>query len=61
MQCASLMLSYVARLVLQRHDLPKKVLEHKICVLVFFARLSATFLIVRRTERDMIKNVCLSS
>jgi len=61
MQCACVILSYVACLVLQRHDFRKKFLEHKMCVLVFSTNLSATFLILRSTERDMIENVCLSS
>jgi len=34
----------------------KKVIEHKMCVLIFFQLLSETFLILRRTERT-IKNV----
>jgi hypothetical protein len=39
----------------------KKVIQHKMCVLIFSTALSATLLIVRRTERDMIKNVYLPS
>jgi len=39
----------------------KKVTENKICVLIFSTNLSETFLILRRTERDMIKNVYRSS
>ena len=35
----------------------KKVTEHKMCVLIFCTTLSETFLILRRGERDMIKNV----
>jgi hypothetical protein len=39
----------------------KKLLnEHKMCVLIFSKTLE-TFLILRRVERDMIKNVYLSS
>jgi len=34
----------------------EKVLEHKMYVLIFFAT-SATFLILRRSARDVIKNV----
>jgi len=39
----------------------KKVIGHKICVLIFCTSLSETFLILRRIERDMIKNVYWSS
>jgi hypothetical protein len=40
----------------------KKTIERKICVLIFFYNLfSETFLILRRAERDMIKNVYRSS
>jgi len=35
----------------------KKVLGHKSCVLIFSTNLSETFLILRRTERNMIINV----
>jgi hypothetical protein len=35
----------------------KKVTEHKMCVLIFSTNLVEKFLVVRRTERDMIKNV----
>jgi len=35
----------------------KKVLVHKSCVLIFSTNLSETFLILRRTERNMIINV----
>jgi len=59
-QCACVMLWHLACLVLQRNDFRKKVLEHKMCVLVFFRNLSATFLILRSIERDIIKMfVCL--
>jgi hypothetical protein len=33
----------------------KRVLEHKMCVLIFSTLLPEIFLIVRRKERDMIK------
>ena len=40
----------------------KKVTEHKMCVLIFCTIfVSETFLILRRTERDVIKNVYWSS
>jgi len=41
--------------------LKRIVIEHNIYVLIFFTILSETFLIRRRTERDMIENVYLSS
>jgi len=34
----------------------EEVTEHKMCVLNFSTTLSETFLILRRNERDMIKN-----
>ena len=37
--------------------LTKKVIEYKMCVLIFSTILSKTFLILRRTERDRFKNV----
>jgi hypothetical protein len=39
----------------------KKIIEHKMCVLIFFTNMSKTFLILRRIERDMIKNIYCSS
>jgi hypothetical protein len=39
----------------------KKVIEHKICVLTFSTTFSATIPILRRSERNMIKQVDLSS
>jgi len=45
----------------KRHDFrEKKVTEHKMCVLIFSVTFFETFLILRRTERDRIKNVCWS-
>ena len=44
------------------HIIPsEKVTEYKMCVLVPLQLLSEIFLILRRTERDMIKNVYWSS
>jgi hypothetical protein len=40
--------------------LEKKIMNKK-CVLIFSTTLSDTFLILRRTDRDMIKNVLWSS
>jgi len=39
----------------------KKDIDHKMCVLIFFTTFFETFLIIGRTERDMIKNVYWSS
>ena len=71
MQCACAMLSSVACLTLQyfstlshkRHDFrkKKKVTEHKTRVLSFSTNLCATFIVLRRTERDVIKNVYRSA
>ena len=44
----------------KRHDFRKKKFEHKICVLIFSENQNTycqTFLILRRNERDIIKNV----
>jgi len=38
-------------------DFPKKVIEHEICVSISSTNLSGTFLILRRNERDLTKNV----
>jgi len=39
----------------------KKVIEHKMCILIFSASLSEMFLILRRIERDIIINVYSAS
>jgi hypothetical protein len=39
----------------------KKFIEHVMCVLIFSTTLSEIFLMLRRTERDMIKHVYRSS
>jgi hypothetical protein len=46
---------YFSTLPDKRHDFRKKVTEYNMYVLIF--SLSETFLILRRTEGDMIKNV----
>jgi hypothetical protein len=69
MQCACAILPSVACPALQyfstfshkRNDFIKNITEHKTCVLSFSTSLSETFLILRRTERDMMKNVHWSS
>jgi uncharacterized membrane protein YwzB len=67
MQCARAILSsvtcpalpYFSTLSQQWYDFlkKKKVTENKMCVLICFTSLSETFSILRRSERDMIKNV----
>jgi hypothetical protein len=62
-----IMWSYVACLALpcfstltrKRHDFRKLFVEHKMCLLIFSTISSETFFILRRNERDMVKNVCL--
>jgi len=44
-----------------RHDFRNKFTESKIFVLISLQHLSETFFILRRTERDMMKNVYWSS
>ena len=39
----------------------RKVIEHEKCVLIFYTYFAEAFLPLRRTERDMIKNVYWSS
>jgi len=39
----------------------EKAIEHKMCVSIFCTPLFETFLILRRTERDIIKNLQGSS
>jgi hypothetical protein len=41
----------------KRQDFREKVTENVICMLIFSTDLSAAFLILRRTERDIIKNL----
>jgi hypothetical protein len=43
------------------HNLIKNVIEHKIRVLIFCTTLTETFLVIRRSERDMTKSGYLSS
>ena len=41
----------------KRDDFRAKVIGHKVCVLIFYTNLSGTFLIPRKTKRDMTTNV----
>jgi hypothetical protein len=54
-------LPYFSTLSHKRHDFMKKVIEHKMCVLILSTILSKTFLILRRNERDMVINIHMSS
>jgi hypothetical protein len=66
MQSASVLLPSVAYSALstlshKRYDVRKNVIEHKTCVLSFSTTLAEIFLILKRNERDMIKNVYRSA
>jgi len=57
-----LAVQYFSTLSHKRHDFrKKKVIEHEMCVLIFSTNLSELFLILRRSERDVIKNIYWSS
>ena len=57
-----LVAQYFSTLPHQWHDFRGgKNIEYKMCVLIFSANLSATFLILRKTERGTIQNVYWSS
>ena len=45
----------------KRHEFRKKIFEHKMGFLIFSTDSSETFLILRRNELDMVKNVYWSS
>ena len=71
MQCACAILSYVScpplehvsTLSHKRHDFwEKKIIEYEMCVFFKFSLqvLSETFLLSRRTERDVAKHLCWS-
>jgi len=48
---------YFSTLSHKRHDFRKTVTEHKMCILIFSTILSETFLILRRSERQLIATV----
>jgi hypothetical protein len=53
-------LAYLAHIFphyLLKNKMWKKVIEHTMCILIFSTLLSETFLIIWRTDKDMIKNV----
>jgi hypothetical protein len=56
---ACLTVYYFRILSQKRHDFRKHVTKHKMCVLIFCTNLSETFLILRITERDMIKKISI--
>jgi hypothetical protein len=58
---ASPALQYFSTLLINDTILGKKVTEQKMRVLIFSTSLSETFLILKRIQRDMIKNVYWSS
>jgi hypothetical protein len=46
---------YFSTLSHKRHDFRKKVIEYKMCILIFSTTLSDTFFILGRIKRDVIK------
>jgi hypothetical protein len=54
-------LLYFSTLSPKHHNFCKNVTEHKMCVLNFSTVLCETFFILKRTERDIVKNVYQSS
>jgi hypothetical protein len=58
---ACLTVPYFSTLSHKRHDFREKVIEHKMCVLIFSQLLFETFLILKRIQRDIIINVHRSS
>ena len=53
--------SYFSTLPKKLHDILKNIIEHKMCILISFIILSATFLILRIIQLDNIVNVNTSS
>jgi len=51
----------ISHLISQKAKFRKQVIEHKMCVLIFSTNLSETFLILRRIDRYMKRNVYWSS
>ena len=58
---ASLALQYSSTFSHERNDFRKQFVEHKICFLILSTNASKTFLIVKRTERDIIIKLHRSS
>jgi hypothetical protein len=60
LSAASLAQSYCYILSHKLHDLQKRVVELKMCILLFFTALLETFHIKRRNQRDIINvSTCL--
>ena len=51
----------ISTLPYTQHDSQKKIMEHKMCVLLFSTNFLVSFLILRTVERDIIINVQMSS
>ena len=58
---ACLAVPYFSTLSRKRHDFLKKVIQHKMCVLIFSTTLSETFLILKKNEWDVMVNMHRSS
>jgi len=54
-------LQYFSTLSHKRHDFRKKDVEHKMCVSIFCIISCETFFILRRTEREITRNVYWSA
>ena len=54
---ACLAVPFISTLCRKLHDVLEKVIERKMCVLIFSTTLSETFLMRGRTQRDIVINV----
>jgi hypothetical protein len=52
---------YFSTLSHKYHDFLEMLLQYEMCVLIFSKNFPGTFLIVRRIQRDIIKNINMSS
>jgi hypothetical protein len=52
--------TYFSTLSPKRHDFRKKIIENKMCVLIFSTTLSEIFVIVRQIQSDILINVQMS-
>ena len=55
--CPAPLYKYFSTFSHKRHGFRKSDIEHKMCVSSFFITLSEIFFILRRLERDMMRNV----